>query len=72
MLSNGQHDLYAERVKREQYFNMEHSHFHPYYEIYYLYSGKRRIFVNDTLYTLGRGDILLINKNILHRTTYLS
>ena len=65
-------DFIADRIKREQYFDMKQSHFHPYYEIYYLYSGKRRFFVNDTLYTLGRGDILLINKNVLHRTTYIS
>lgn len=65
-------DFIADRRKREQYFDMKHSHFHPYYEIYYLYSGKRRIFVNDTLYTLGRGDMLLIDKNVLHRTTYIS
>lgn len=72
MIKNRHEDFIAEKIKREQYFNMKHSHFHPYYEIYYLYSGKRRVFVNDTLYTLGRGDILLINKNVLHRTTYIS
>lgn len=72
MLKDKGLDFIADRIKREQYFNMKHSHFHPYYEIYYLYSGKRRFFVNDTLYTLGRGDILLINKNVLHRTTYIS
>jgi YesN/AraC family two-component response regulator len=72
MLKDRQQVFIAERLKREQYFNMKHSHFHPYYEIYYLYSGKRRVFVNDTLYILGRGDILLINKNVLHRTTYIS
>lgn len=72
MLKDRKQDFISERIKREQYFNMKHSHFHPYYEIYYLYSGKRKFFVNDTLYTLGRGDILLINKNVLHRTTYVS
>lgn len=72
MLKDQGLDFIADRIKREQYFDMKHSHFHPYYEIYYLYSGKRRFFVNDTLYTLGRGDILLINKNVLHRTTYIS
>lgn len=72
MLKDRKQDFIAERMKRDQYFNMKHSHFHPYYEIYYLYSGKRKFFVNDTLYTLGRGDILLIDKNILHRTTYIS
>jgi len=72
MLKDKGLDFIADRIKREQYFDMKHSHFHPYYEIYYLYSGKRRFFVNDTLYTLGRGDVLLINKNVLHRTTYIS
>lgn len=72
MLKDRKLDFIVDRKRREQYFNMKHSHFHPYYEIYYLYSGKRRIFVNDTLYTLSRGDMVLINKNVLHRTTYIS
>lgn len=72
MLKDRKLDFIADRRKREQYFKMQHSHFHPYYEIYYLYSGKRRIFVNDTLYTLNRGDMVLIHKNVLHRTTFIS
>ncbi|MFA9376192.1 MAG: AraC family transcriptional regulator [Lachnotalea sp.] len=72
MLKDRHMEFIAEKIKREQYFDMKHSHFHPYYEIYYLSSGKRKIFVNDTLYTLNRGDVLFIHKNMLHRTTYIS
>lgn len=72
MLKDRKTDFAADRIKRKQYFNMKHSHFHPYYEIYYLCFGKRKFFVNDTLYTLSKGDILILNKNILHRTTYIS
>lgn len=72
MLKDRKIDFAADRIKRKQYFNMNHSHFHPYYEIYYLCFGKRKFFVNDTLYTLSKGDILILNKNILHRTTYIS
>ncbi|WP_099470000.1 helix-turn-helix transcriptional regulator [Konateibacter massiliensis] len=72
MLKDRKLDFIAEKRKREQYFKMKHSHFHPYYEIYYLYSGKRRIFVDDTIYDLRRGDMILIQKNVLHRTTYVS
>jgi AraC-like DNA-binding protein len=71
-IKNKNRDFLAERIKREQYFNMKQAHSHPFYEIYYLYSGKRKFFVNDTLYTLNKGDLLLINKNVLHRTTYIS
>lgn len=72
MLSDQRVDFIAERRKREQHFQMKQSHFHPYYEIYYLYSGKRKVFIHDSLYTLNRGDMVIINKNVLHQTTYIS
>lgn len=72
MLEDMKIDFIADRIKREPFFRMSHAHLHPYYEIYYLYSGKRKMFINDTLYYLERGDMVLINKNVLHRTTYLA
>lgn len=62
----------AQRYKHEPYFEMSKAHFHPFYEIYYLISGKRRFFVSDTVYELDPGNILLIRKGELHRTTYVS
>lgn len=72
MLKDRKQDFIIERLKREQYFNMRHSHFHPYYEIYYLLSGRRKFFLNDTLYTMEKGDMILIKRGELHRTTYIT
>ena len=46
-----------------------HTHVND-YEIYFLLTGKRRFFMEHTLYTLEKGDILLIEKGNIHRSTY--
>lgn len=61
-----------ERREREAMFQMKEAHFHSCYEIYYLLSGKRKYFINHTVYHVNRGDIVMINKGELHRTTYAS
>lgn len=64
--------FYISQVKRNAYFAMKEAHVHPFYEIYYLLSGKRRIFVNHTIYVVNKGDIVAIEKGALHRSTYLA
>ncbi|MBP3543379.1 MAG: helix-turn-helix transcriptional regulator [Lachnospiraceae bacterium] len=66
------HQFSISQVKRNPYFDMREAHVHPYYELYYLISGKRRIFVNHTIYLVNKGDIVAIEKGALHRTTYLA
>jgi len=64
-------DFTITRIKREAYFSMKESHIHVNsYEIYFLLSGKRRFFMEHTLYILEKGDILLIEKGNIHRSTY--
>lgn len=59
------------KLKRDAYFTMKESHIHAdSHELYFLVSGKRRFFMEHTLYTLGKGDIFLIKKGNLHRSTY--
>lgn len=59
------------KIKREAYFSMKAPHTHTNsYEIYFLLTGKRRFFVEHTLYTLDKGDVLLIEKGNIHRSTY--
>lgn len=60
------------RIKRDAYFNMKEAHVHPHYEIYFLLSGKRRIFVNHTIYVVNKGDVVAIEKGAIHRSTYLA
>lgn len=65
-------DLFIDRHRRKPYFEMGQPHFHPYYEIFYLLSGKRKVFINDTLYIMEKGDLIFIDRGLLHRTTYVS
>lgn len=59
------------KLKREAYFTMKEPHIHvDSYEIYFLLSGKRRFFMEHTLYTLEKGDVLLIERGNIHRSTY--
>lgn len=58
--------------RQGRYFEMKNAHFHPVYEIYYLLSGTRRFFIESEIYNISKGDIVLLNKNIMHKTTYSS
>lgn len=60
------------RTKRSFEFNMAQSHWHPYYELFYLVSGRCKIFINHTLYYIEPGDTILISPGEIHRTTSYS
>lgn len=47
-------------------------HFHSWLEIYYLERGECNCLINDTVYKLTDGDIMLIPPNVIHRSTYNS
>ena len=53
---------------REAGFDMATFHYHDFYEVYYLYSGTRRYVVDNTIYDMKAGDIIIIDKNELHIT----
>jgi AraC-like DNA-binding protein len=57
-----------EYVKRTEKSSMQTDHFHPQYEIYYLLSGERYYFIEDRSYHVQPGDLVFINKNVLHKT----
>lgn len=59
------------QVKGKAYAEMKDAHYHPYYEFYYLLSGTRKVFINDTIYSVKKGDLIVIPKGELHRTTYI-
>jgi len=60
--------FFVEYVRRTQPFTMVGHHFHPYYEVYFLRSGSRSYFVEDTTYEVEAGDLVFIGKNVVHRT----
>jgi AraC-like DNA-binding protein len=48
--------------------SITYNHFHDSYEIFYLVSGERYYFINDNTYLIKKGDVVLLNKRIIHRT----
>ncbi len=45
-------------------------HFHRYYEVFYLLSGQCRFLLKDTIYSLEKGDLVLIAPGELHHSIY--
>ncbi len=60
------------KIRREPYFTMDSSHYHREYEIYFLLNGTRRFFIEDSIYNIKGGDIVILPKGVLHRTSYLN
>ena len=50
---------------------MPQTHIHDYYEMYYLVAGKRRYFIDHSLYDVEPGDIILVNRGDIHKTVSL-
>ena len=72
MLSDNKIYFEYTRCKRQPFAEMKNAHYHPHYEFYYLLSGTRKFFIGDTIYTVKKGDLIIIPKGTLHRTTYMS
>ena len=62
--------LEIEHCKRREPCSMPLYHYHDSYEIYYLLSGVRHYFIKDRTFRVEKGDIVLINRHDLHKTTY--
>jgi AraC-like DNA-binding protein len=60
--------FHMQHVKRTEPFERT-PHYHGTYEIYYLLSGQRGFFLQDRSYLIAAGDILFINKHVMHNTT---
>jgi len=58
------------QVQRDAHFDMGESHYHPYYEFYYLLSGQCRCFISHSIYRLFPGDLIMIPPSVLHRVLY--
>ena len=64
-------NIFCGRTKAEALFDMPNNHCHNHYEIYYLISGERKYFAGNQIYNVHKGDIVLIQKGVLHRTTQI-
>lgn len=58
-----------ERVVREQEFSMSMNHFHDTYELYFLLEGERYYFIDRETYHVKAGDVVLVNRQQIHKTS---
>ena len=58
-----------DRVKMQKPFNMASLHLHDFHEIYFLLSGERHYFLGHNIYDVFPGNVVIIPKNELHRTS---
>ena len=66
---NSMEDLFFVSRRKQSEHLMPSSHFHSTYEAYYLLSGERYFFIKDRTVLLKAGDFILIQPNVLHKTT---
>lgn len=59
------------REKRAGAYNMPDAHYHNHYEIYFLAKGSVRYFIEDRIFDLEEGDVVLIPPHVIHRTATL-
>ncbi len=64
------YQVYVEKAARTADFVMPANHYHPYYELYFLTEGRCRFFVGEKIYTLHKGDMLMISPGDFHHTYY--
>jgi AraC-type DNA-binding domain-containing proteins len=57
-------------VKYNEGYSMKNKHFHNFYELYYLVKGKLNYLIEDKLYPVKSGMLVLIDKNQIHHTCY--
>ncbi len=61
-------DYYYECTKTtNDHFPTIYAHSHDYYEIYMFLSGSVKLFVEDTIYTLKKGDVVVIPPYAIHQ-----
>lgn len=58
------------RTTRTSSFVMRRSHYHSYYEVYYLLSGQCKMFIGQDIYYLKPGDAIIIPPLKIHRALY--
>jgi AraC-like DNA-binding protein len=60
-----------ERVVRNEELVMQEMHFHPEFEIYYMFNGERYYFIENRTYRIRKGSLVLINSMNIHKTSEL-
>lgn len=61
-------DFYIENLTRTAEYNMYNYHIHQEFEIYYLVSGERKYFIDNNIYTVQAGNLVLVDASEIHKT----
>ncbi len=61
--------MIIDRVVRDQEYSMAIKHFHDTYELYFLLEGERYYFIEKETYYVKTGDVVLINRQQVHKTS---
>ncbi|WP_433939683.1 helix-turn-helix domain-containing protein [Paenibacillus lautus] len=64
----GDHDFSIQYMSRNGSSSMPRPHEHPYFELYYLLNGERVYFMDDNVFTVKKGDLMIVNPHDLHST----
>ncbi len=64
--------IIIERGKRGDFSPLQSDHNHVFFEIFYLFSGKCRFLLKDSVYNLEKGDLVFIAPGELHHAVYSS
>lgn len=62
--------ILAEKGKRGEFSPRQSDHCHNYYELIYMYSGECRFLLNDSVYSLEKGDLVFVAPGDLHHALY--
>jgi len=63
------HDFYIDQSKKIDNYNMDSFHMHKMYEVYYLMEGSRKYFIDDSIYLVNAGSLVLIDADSVHKTS---
>ncbi|MBD2867090.1 helix-turn-helix transcriptional regulator [Paenibacillus arenilitoris] len=64
----GEHDFSIQYMSRNGSSSMPRPHEHPFFELYYLLNGERVYFMDDKVFTVRKGDLMIVRPHDLHST----
>lgn len=62
------YDFFIDHSKKANMYDMDSFHMHKKYEIYYLLEGSRKYFIDDSIYLVNAGSLVLIDADSVHKT----
>lgn len=69
IFSESMEGVVIDEVVRDQEYSMTMNHFHDTYELYFLLEGERYYFIEKETYHVKAGDVVLINREQVHKTS---